>query len=194
MNKIIIYGGSFDPPHLAHFKLLEHIKYYLNPYKIIIVPSYKQPLKSKQTEAKHRLNMLKLMFEDKYEISNFELEKKDTSYTVDTLNYFKNTYKEDDLYYLIGLDSFLNIHFWKDFKFILKNYNLIVASRKMNKNNTYLSFIKQYRELKTYAKKIIYFNNFNYEISSSAIRFNLNNNIYLSSLVYNYIKEYNLYD
>jgi len=194
MNKVVIYGGSFDPPHLAHLKLIEHIAYYLKPYKIIIVPSHKQPLKNKQTDAKHRFNMLKLMLKNTYEISSYELEKKETSYTVDTLNFFKNKYMDYDLYYLMGLDSFLNIHFWKEFEFILKNYNLIVASRKMDKNNTFLSFIKQYRKLKNFTKKIIYFNNFNYKISSSVIRFNIKNPIYLTKQVYNYIKEHNLYD
>jgi len=192
-KKLLLYGGSFDPPHIAHLKLVEHINYYLNFDKIIIVPSYKQPLKNKLTDSIHRLNMLKLMFNNTYEISSYELDKKETSYTVDTLNFFKNTYSKYEMHYLMGLDSFLNIHFWKEYKFILNNFNIIVASRKMDKNNCLLSFIKQYRSLKN-IKQIIYFNNFKHEISSSNIRFNIKEARYLNKLVYTYIKENNLYD
>ncbi len=192
MDKLFIFGGSFDPPHIAHYELCEFMYAKFKPEQFIILPCYKQALKNRHnTLAIHRLNMLKLMFNNKYIVSDYEITKAEVTYTIDSLNYFNN--KKKDMYFLIGLDSFLNINFWKDYKLILSNYKLIVLSRDIDNKNSFNLFIKKYREFKNIGVNIFYINNFKMNISSSFIRID-NKKEFLDKKIYKYIKDNNLYD
>ena len=99
--KIGIFGGCFNPPHKMHKSIaLELImNHYLD--KVIYVPTGNKYNKTSLIDAKHRYNMLKLMTDDNttLDVSDYEL-KNTLTYTYQTLDYFKDKYKKDEIYFI----------------------------------------------------------------------------------------------
>ncbi|RUM61863.1 MAG: nicotinate (nicotinamide) nucleotide adenylyltransferase, partial [Persephonella sp.] len=88
-----LYGGSFDPVHIGHLRLAEDIREYFNLNKIVFIPTYISPLKSKSNaKPEDRLNMLKLATEYNpfFEIDDREIKENKISYTIKTIMYYKN--------------------------------------------------------------------------------------------------------
>lgn len=192
--KIGIFGGSFNPPHNMHLNIVETLinEKYLD--KVIIVPtglhySYKSNLISNE----HRYNMLKLLTKHnkKIEISTYEFQ--DTEiHTYDTLEYYKDNYKKDTIYFICGLDNLSYIDKWYKGNELLKNNKFLVVGRNTNNQEEILNNLKEYKDNITITN--ITLNN----ISSSEIRKNINKKNfiiekYISNEVYNYIRENNLY-
>ena len=191
--KIGIFGGSFNPPHKMHKKIaLELIeKHYVD--KVIFVPTgSKYKYKNNLLSDKVRLDMLKLMCEDNknLEVSDYEL-KDYVVYTYLTLNYFKNKYKDDEIYFICGTDNLSYIDKWKRGEDILSNNKLLVIKRDTFNINTLLEKYKDYKD------NIIVTDIKENEISSTKIREMIYNNKrvenYLDKGVNLYIRDNNLY-
>ena len=91
--KIFFFGGTFDPPHLGHEKIVDFCLD--NCDKLVIIPNKNSLDKIKTTDANHRLSMLKLLFNNKrIIIDEFELESKKPNYTYYTIEYLKNIYSK----------------------------------------------------------------------------------------------------
>ena len=142
--KLYFYGGSFDPPHLAHKEI---VNYFSNKCeKFLIVPSYKSPLKLRMPISfSHRKEMLRIMFENssnKLEIINFENNNK-ILYTYKTIKYLKNKYPNHTLNMIVGLDQYNKLDRWKNDQYIKNNVKISVISRPGHKyiNNEEISFI-----------------------------------------------------
>jgi len=105
--KIAIFGGSFNPVHKGHISIAEHAIAELGLDKLFFVPAYSSPFKTKvkYVDAQHRINMLKLELPEKAEVSEFETNRKSTSYTIDTVKYFKQKYPNDEIFLIIGSDN-----------------------------------------------------------------------------------------
>lgn len=126
---LLIFGGTFDPPHRAHIELPRLIAHELDCERIIYVPAASNPLKKDQpTDDAHRLTMLQIALADvpEAEIDRIELERGGPSYTVDTLEHIRNRLAsargEDQvppLRLLIGADNALSFQKWKDWQRIL---------------------------------------------------------------------------
>jgi nicotinate-nucleotide adenylyltransferase len=120
MNGIMLFGGVFDPVHTGHLAIYKAIKKHFQFKKFIIIPSKKPPLKAHLPFAscKDRINMLKIMFYhcDDVEISDYEIKQRDgqVSYTINTLKYFKSLYPNEQLYFIVGTDRYLDFKKWKD--------------------------------------------------------------------------------
>ena len=191
--KIGIFGGSFNPPHKMHKKIaLELIKkHYVD--KVIFVPTgNKYKYKNNLLSDNIRLEMLKLMCIDneKLEVSDYEL-KEQVVYTYETLDYFKNKYKDDEIYFICGTDNLSYIDKWKKGEYILSNNKILVIKRNTDDINTLLNKYKDYKD------NIIVTDIKENEISSTKIREMIYNNkragVYLDKKVYSYIKDNNLY-
>lgn len=128
--KIGIFGGSFNPPHKMHKDIACNLikNNYVN--KVIYVPTGNKYKKNGLIDVKHRYNMLKIMIKNNknLEVSDYEINDLLT-YTYQTLDYFKNKYKEDDIYFICGLDNLKEFNTWKNYKYILNEYNVIVIPR-----------------------------------------------------------------
>ena len=168
--KIGIFGGSFNPPHNMHkniaLKLIN--KGYLD--KVIFVPTGDKYNKDGLLKQKDRYNMVKLMIEgcDNLEVSDYEFNK--LTYTYETLDYFKNIYKDDDIYFICGSDNLKQITLWRKYDYILRNYKMIVIRR----NNDDID--KIINNLLIYYKNIICITDIQNSLSSTLIRENLNKN------------------
>lgn len=191
--KIGIFGGSFNPPHKIHKKIaLDLIKrHYVD--KVIFVPTgSKYKYKNNLLSDKVRFKMLKLMCEDNknLDVSDYEL-KDHIVYTYETLNYFKNKYKEDEIYFICGTDNLSYIDEWNKGIDILSNNKLLIIKRNSTDINTLLDKYNDYKD------NIIITDIKENEISSTKIRKMIYNNkrveIYLDKSVYLYIRDNNLY-
>ena len=188
--KIGIFGGSFNPPHNMHkkigLKLIE--KGYLD--KVIYVPTGDKYKKSNLVSAKDRYKMLKLMIQDEQDLflSDYEI---DTNivYTYQTLSHFKRKYPEDEIYFICGSDNLLKFNTWKNYKYILETYKILVIKRNDD----------QIDEIVKNNKNIISANITYSNLSSTKIRnfIKLHKNKKLSpdidEKIMNYIKKENLY-
>ena len=201
MKNIGIYGGSFNPVHLAHeiFAKQFIIQYDLD--KLFIIPTYISPFKSDvaldSEMNNHRIEMLRIAFKNDYKIiiDDYEIKKEGISYTFETINYFKQKFQDSKLYMLIGEDNAINFDKWKNWEYILQNVNLVIMSR-ISINEQIVEKIENLPHFKNYKLNFLYCSN--YDISSTQIRYRIKNKKSISGLlneeIANYISANNLYD
>ena len=131
--KICLFGGTFDPPHIGHLLIAQTICEAESFDKILFIPVNIPPHKTVNTLLEDRLNMLDIAIDDNpnFEISDIEIKRGGVSYTIDTIKTIKNKYNisSNKISYLIGSDSLLNFHNWKDPEKILEECQIIVAIR-----------------------------------------------------------------
>lgn len=131
MEKIAIFGGTFNPVHNEHVYLANLAVKELGLDRLIIMPTYSPPHKNAPTtSAEDRLNMLKLAFDgqDKISVSDYEIKKQGTSYTYQTVEYFKNQ-SERTLYFIVGGDMLENFKTWRYPERILNACELVAFGR-----------------------------------------------------------------
>lgn len=144
--KIGIFGGSFNPPHKMHMEIAKELlnKHYVD--KIIFVPTgSKYEYKHNLVEDKYRLEMLNILTnkDDRIIVSDYEL-KDYVVYTCKTLEYFKEKYTNDEIYFICGTDNLSYIDKWKKGLDILNNYKIIVIKRNSNEISGLLNKYQQY--------------------------------------------------
>lgn len=128
-----MFGGSFNPPHLGHLKLVEKVVNDLSLDRVIIMPTYSTPLKdnSEFADAELRLEMCRLNFEntEKAEVSDLEIKREGKSFTYLTLNSLKESYPDDELFLIVGADMYMTLQNWKNPDEIFKLAKIIVVPR-----------------------------------------------------------------
>ncbi|AAT27762.1 nicotinate-nucleotide adenylyltransferase [[Mycoplasma] mobile] len=161
MNKIGIFGGSFDPIHIAHTFVAEESIKILNLDKLFFVPTFINPDKigRKSASPEDRINMINLVKPEKSEVSLFEINRKNISYSIDTLKYFKSKYPNDQLFFIIGSDNINKINKWEGIDWIYQNVQIVVFRREklINKIN-----IKKYKAI-LLDNKILDYSSSNYK-------------------------------
>ncbi len=144
MNRIAIYGGSFDPPHKGHKALAENLAKACSADKVIIVPTAMSPFKDKSgASSDDRLEMCRLNFcEDLFRVSDIEIQRGGKSYTVDTVNAIKGLYPHSQLYLFMGDDMLLSFHRWYEYRRIMSMCHIVAACR--TEDLTELNAMKDY--------------------------------------------------
>ncbi len=130
--KIGIFGGTFNPIHYGHLRAAEEVRENIKLDKILFIPSGKPPLKiSDITDVRHRYEMtrLALMKNAHFEISDIECRQTNKSYTVKTLKELKKNYPERNLYFILGIDAFLDIPNWWHHEELVTLTHFIIISR-----------------------------------------------------------------
>lgn len=132
--RIGILGGTFNPIHMGHLILAEEAYFQLKLDKLIFVPTLIPPHKNVEPNInpQDRLKMVQLAIEENpsFEVSTFEIDSKNKSYSIDTLKEFKNLYgKAAQLYFITGSDSLKDLFSWKDVNDIFRISKFIVANR-----------------------------------------------------------------
>ncbi len=192
-NAIALFGGSFDPVTKAHESVISQISKIF--YKVIVLPTYVSPFKLQATaqSGNDRVEMLKLatVNYDNVQVSTYELDKKGTSYTYETVKHFYNDTNKE-LYFIIGSDGLNRLTEWKNINELAQLVTFLVVPRPFCKVDKKL--ISKYDSA---GIKIKIANFTGSEGSSTlarvAVAFNELNN-YVSPLVAQYILENKLYD
>lgn len=137
-NPVIIFGGSFNPPHQGHFIIIKKVLKETGLKKIILMPSAIQPLKSNYDMApiKNRLAMVRILakLDPRIEVSDMEVRRTHLgkkSYTIETIKEIKKKYPQTEIYWVIGQDSLKEIldGKWKGGLKIFDKVNFIVTTR-----------------------------------------------------------------
>ncbi len=131
--KIALFGGSFDPFHTEHLRLVRAAREALGLDRVFVIPSFVAPHKrwGAVASGKERLEMCKIALADeKYaEASDFELTSGGTSYTYLTCRAFRARYPDAALYFLLGADMLENFFRWKNPEGILDTVTLVACGR-----------------------------------------------------------------
>jgi nicotinate-nucleotide adenylyltransferase len=131
--KLGIIGGTFNPIHLAHLRIAEEVRDRLGLERVIFIPASRPPHKEREDylSFEHRLAMVKLAIGDNpaFTASSLEQELGGTSYSVHTLTELRTLYPGDELYFIIGSDSFRDIASWYRYDEIFSLCNLAVVER-----------------------------------------------------------------
>jgi nicotinate-nucleotide adenylyltransferase len=139
-RRILIFGGTFDPPHRAHIELPPKVARATDCDRIIYVPARINPLKSdRPSPGHHRVAMLEaaLAGQPNVEISTLELDREGPSYFVNTLEALREQLPGAgaeagagvELRFLIGCDQAIEFHRWRDWERILELAEPIVLLR-----------------------------------------------------------------
>lgn len=132
MQKIGIFGGSFNPPHAGHLRLAKEFFRQLELDKLLIIPSNLPPHKSgaAYASAQDRLAMCRLCFDfPGCEVSDLEIQQGGVSYTVLTLRQLKKSYPDAHLFLLVGEDMLSTFDRWYCYEEILDLATLCAAKR-----------------------------------------------------------------
>ena len=196
--KIGIFGGTFDPIHKGHIFLCNELleKNILDKIVLVVasVPPHKE---NSKTSPETRLDMTRLMENDKIKVSDYEINNGGKNYSINTLNYFSSLYPDDEIYFIAGADMILTLDSWYKAEELLLKYPFVVIDRdsslQTEENIKILSRLE-----KDFSAKFVFTDIKTPSVSSSLIREKLKNKENLQGLldekIINYIKENNLYD
>ncbi len=173
-----IYGGSFDPVHLGHLQTATSIKNELNIDRLFMLPCFEPVHKnSLNYTSKQRLQMLDLAIKEfnSLEIDTREILRGGSSFMIDTLLDLKESFKNESICLIIGMDSFINFKTWKNWDEFSKLIHLVVLPRNgdqpVSKTLTTFETVENIDKLKSNSSGHLYFSNSQMiDISSSAIR------------------------
>ena len=174
--KKAIFGGTFDPIHIGHIHIAYEALYNLHLDKVLFMPAGNPPHKTNKivTDAKIRYDLVKKAIEGEacFEISDYEINKKESSYTYKTVELFSELERNIEWYFLIGVDSLMDLDRWKNVDRILDSCKLTVYNR-AGFTMEEIFKQKQYIE-KKFSKEIVFLNMPVIDISSTNIRKNIN--------------------
>ncbi len=192
MKKYGIFGGTFNPPHIAHSIVADSVREQLQLDRIIFIPAGNPPLKD-SLPGEHRFEMAKLAFgKDKnFEVSGIEFENLNVkSYTADTLSKLRDKFINDSvkLFLIIGMDQLKDLPKWKDPEKLFELSEVVVINRPGFK-------IKDSKP--EFSERVVYADVPFLEISSSEIREKISCGIsvkyFLDREVHEYILKNGLY-
>ncbi len=129
-----LFGGAFNPIHLCHLATARHIRDRLKLDRVLFIPTGDPPHKPADSlaPASHRCAMIKLAIapEPTFALSEIELTRTAKSYSIDTVRQLKAELGQAaDLFFLVGLDAFLELPTWKDANTLLALCHFVVVSR-----------------------------------------------------------------
>ncbi len=133
-KRIAIYGGTFDPVHMAHLEIGRRVSEVFEIDQFLFVPARQAPHKQDRepTSGFHRYAMLALATQNEPQlcVSSFELDAPGRQYTVDTLSHFRSHFGETtELFFVMGADSWTEITTWREWEKLITLANLIVVTR-----------------------------------------------------------------
>ena len=132
--RVGLFGGTFNPVHWGHLRSAEEIRELFNLEQVIFIPTNISPHKESQVlvSPHHRLTMLNLALEGNsfFVASDIELSRAGKSYSIETVNYFRQTAREACThFFIVGVDAFLEISTWKKYHELFSLCNFIVMTR-----------------------------------------------------------------
>lgn len=128
-----LFGGTFDPVHLGHLRAAEEVRRLARLDRVVFIPAFIPPHKGSGTGASpaHRLRMVELACQGRegFEVSPIEVEAGEKSYSIVTLRKVRALSPEARLFFILGVDAFLEIGTWREYERVLEECSFIVIGR-----------------------------------------------------------------
>ena len=129
-----LLGGSFNPIHRCHLSIALSAQQHLHLDRILFIPTGDPPHKQPGTlaTARHRYRMVELAIQDlpEFALTDMEVRRPGKSYSIDTVRAIQQEYGPDTmLFFIIGLDAFLDLPSWKNAETLLATCRFVVFSR-----------------------------------------------------------------
>lgn len=132
-RRLGLFGGTFDPPHVGHLIAAQDVVEALGLNTLHFVPARLPPHKRDQSfsPARLRLAMVEAALEDApgLEASELEIGRDGPSFTVDTLRTLRERHPDDELFFVVGVDQFGELHAWKEPREVARLARLVVITR-----------------------------------------------------------------
>lgn len=190
--KIGLYFGTFNPIHIGHLIIANHMAEHSNLDQIWMVVTPHNPHKQKNTllDDYQRLHLVNLATEDypKIKPSDIEFKLPQPNYTVNTLAHLKDKFPQHEFCLIMGEDNLNSLHKWKNYEYILENHHIYVYPR-LNSGEIDEQFVNHNKIHRVGAPVI--------ELSSTFIRESIKNKQNIRPLlpekVWQYVDENNFY-
>ncbi len=131
--KIGLYFGTFNPIHVGHLTIANHMAEHSDLDQIWFVVTPHSPFKKKSTllDNNHRYQMVDRAVENytKLRVSDIEFNLPQPNYTIDTLTYLQEKYPDYEFALIMGEDNLKSFHKWKNYELILKYHHIYVYPR-----------------------------------------------------------------
>lgn len=168
MNRIGIFGSSFNPIHIGHMIIADQAIERFNLDKILFVPT-KTPYHKKSDildfDFRTQMAYIEAQKHGKIEVSNVEQNIEGNSYTFDVIRLLEKEYRDTKFYFIMGSDSLVNFDTWYKYDKLLDMIEFIVFKRPGDEDLSDL--IEEYRQV---GMSIHYYDDLQLEISSTFIR------------------------
>jgi nicotinate-nucleotide adenylyltransferase len=162
--KIGLFFGSFNPIHVGHLIIANHLAEYTDLKQVWLVVSPQNPLKEKETllNEYQRLDLVNTAIEGSNKLKSCDIEFKlpKPSYTIDTLQYLNEKHPKHLFCIIMGSDNLTSLHKWKNFETIMNNYPIYVYKRS---GDEHLALQKKYSDVNFLDVPLL-------DVSSSLIR------------------------
>ncbi len=197
-KKVGLMGGTFNPIHNGHLIMAEYVYESYQLDKLLFIPtSISVHKKTSHISPKDRLEMTRLAIasNDHFEICMIDMERAEKTYTIDTIQSFRNKYSHTHFYFIIGADSALGLQNWKEAERLMKICRFIVVNRACYPSKELKNHIQYLKD--QYNATIEYMKTPDIEISSSMIRERIGSNKSIKYMtpecVESYIHKHKLY-
>ena len=191
-ERIAIYGGTFNPPHIAHIRACKAFFEKIKPDRLIVIPDFLPPHKdvADGVTSEDRLEMTRLAFEDipYAEVSDMEIKRGGRSYTAITLSELKTD--QNELYFLCGTDMFLSLESWYRPDVIFSLATICYVRRENDTENDKKLAEAEKHYTKKYGANIVSVGVEAMELSSSEIRTKIKHNLNVLNLVPENVNDY----
>ncbi len=213
-ERIGIYGGTFDPIHFGHLQVSTAICEAFALDRFLLVPAFIPPHKrGRQISAPHHrytMAVLATMQQPLIKVSTIELEAPTRPFTIETLRTLQKLYPTSSLFFVMGGDSFAEVHLWREYEQLLTEFNIIVADRPNSNSFTlqHLSPLCRQRVVDLRASKrpdlsqgdeahVFLTDYVSVDVSATQVRSAIQNGLSIEALVpdevASYIQKYELY-
>jgi nicotinate-nucleotide adenylyltransferase len=131
--RIGVLGGTFNPVHIAHLRIAEEVRESFDLERVVFVPTATPPHKplagDLPFEIRYEMVKLAIAGNPAFAISDIEGQRGGKSYSVDTIHGLRAEYPDDEFFFIVGSDSFLDIGTWRKYAVIFALCNIVVVER-----------------------------------------------------------------
>lgn len=195
--RIGIYGGTFNPIHIAHMQIADAAARALSLDRVLFIPAANPYMKNRSelVSYQHRKNMVAIAANNdaRFEVRDDDVSGNAPTYTSITVENIRAEYPEAELFLILGEDSFIQLDTWHDTETIFKNITGIYVYRRNDTSLTNGQLITLYPGIQVIASMP----SENLDISSTIIRYRLRHKFACKYLmpngVYDYIENNKLY-
>jgi nicotinate-nucleotide adenylyltransferase len=131
--KIGIFGGTFNPIHNCHLRIAKQVWRRMKLDRVVFVPSGHPPHKPEAMiqAPQNRLTLVRLAIADSpyFDLSDQEVSRSGKSYAIETVEAFRQQYPGAEIFFILGVDAFLEIDSWRDVERLIRICHFVVVSR-----------------------------------------------------------------